>query len=120
MMLHLRDQDVGPRPERPAEGLGDQADPVGRAAREDDLLAARRADEALDAVARRLIELGVLLAERMDRAVDVGVAPLVVLAHRLDHGARLLARGSRVEADQRGAVDDPLEGRGGRAWPARA
>src|SRR2546430_4849 len=117
MMLHLREQDLVPRPERPAEGLGDQADPVGRAACEDDLLAARRADEALDAVARRLVELGRLLTERMDRAVNVGVAPLVVLAHRLDHGARLLARGSRVEVDQRVTVDDPLEDREVRARP---
>src|SRR2546430_8631558 len=46
---------------------------IGGAAREDDLLARRRADEALHAVARDLVELGRLLAQRVDRAMDVGV-----------------------------------------------
>src|SRR5207249_12263834 len=45
------------------------------------------------------------------RAVDVSVAPRVVLAHRLDHRPRPLARRGRVEVDERVAVDDPLEDR---------
>ena len=43
--------------------------------------------------------------ERVDRAVDVGVAALVVALHRLEDLARLLARGRRVEVDERLAVD---------------
>ncbi len=40
VVLHLGDEDLVPRPERPAQRLGHQAEPVGRPAREDDLLAA--------------------------------------------------------------------------------
>src|ERR1043166_7654407 len=43
--------------------------------------------------------------------MDVGVAALVVLRHRLDDRAGLLAGGRRVEIDQAVAVDLPLEDR---------
>ena len=111
VVLQLRDDDLVALREGPPDGLRDEAETVGGAAGEDDLLAARGADEALDRVARQLVELGRLLAQGVDRAVDVGVAPLVVAVHRLDHGAGLLARCARVEVDERMAVDDPLQDR---------
>jgi hypothetical protein len=111
VVLHVGDEDLVPRPERPAQRLGHQIDAVGGPAREDDLLAARRADEALDPVARRLVQLGGLFAERVDRAVHVGVARRVVLVHRLQHRAGLLAGGRRIQVDERMAVDRPGQDR---------
>ena len=73
-----------------------------------------RADEAPHRVARRLVQLGRLLAQGVDRAVHVGVALLVVARHRLQHRARLLARGGGVEVDERPAVDDARTGSGSR------
>src|SRR6185369_2868470 len=73
--------------------------------REHDLFAAGSADEALHPVARGLVELGRLLAQRVDRAMDVGVAALVVLRHRLDDRARLLAGRCRVQVDEPVTVD---------------
>src|SRR5207245_11275914 len=89
----------------------------GRPACEDDFLAAPGADEPLDTVAGGLVELGGLFAERVDGAVDVGVAPGVVLTHRLDDRPRPLARRSRVEVAAGVAVDGPLADREIRARP---
>src|SRR5205085_5691783 len=111
VMLELGDEDLVARAQRSPQRFGQQVDAVGRAPREHDLLAAGGADEALDPIARGLVELGRLLAQRVDRAMDVGVAARVVLRHRLDHRARLLAGGRRIEVDERMAVDDPLEDR---------
>src|SRR5687768_5512902 len=110
-MLELGDEDLVARPQRPSDGLGHDADPVGGAAGEDDLLPGRRPYEALDAIAGGLVELRGLLAERVDGAVDVGVRPLVVARHRLHHRARLLAGGGGVEIDERVPVHDPREDR---------
>src|SRR5262249_40920244 len=91
--------------------LRNQTEPVSGAPGEDHLFAARGADETLDGVARELVELGGLFAQGVDRAMHVRVAPLVIAAHRLEHLPRLLARGTRVEIDERMAVDDTLENR---------
>src|SRR5438445_657186 len=117
VVFELRDQHLIARPQGAAERLGQEAQPVGRPACEDDFLAAPGADEPLDTVAGGLVELGGLFAERVDGAVDVGVAPGVVLTHRLDDRPRPLARRGRVEVDEGVAVDDPLEDREIRARP---
>jgi hypothetical protein len=49
-MLELGDDDLVPGRQRPSNRLGDQAEAVGRPAREDDFLAGRGADEALDPI----------------------------------------------------------------------
>src|SRR5947208_2160073 len=117
VVFELGDEHLVAGPQRAPDRLGQKAEAVGRPAREDDLLAVLGADEPLDTVARGLVELRGLLAERVDGAVDVGVAPRVVLAHRLDHRPRPLARRGRVEVDERVAVDNPLEDREVRARP---
>src|SRR2546427_3483867 len=117
VVFELRDQHLIARPQGAAERLGQESQPDGRPACEDYFLAAPGADEPLDTVAGGLVELGGLFAERVDGAVDVGVAPGVVLTHRLDDRPRPLARRGRVEVDEGVAVDDPLEDREIRARP---
>jgi hypothetical protein len=51
--------------------LGDQIDPFSRPAHEDDLVRRRRADEAANLVARRLVSVGRSGRERVRSAVDV-------------------------------------------------
>src|SRR2546426_325022 len=103
VMLHVRDEDLVARLQRPPDGLGHDRDRIGGPPREHDLLAGRGADEALDAVARDLVELGRLLPQRVDRAMHVRVRGLVVTRHRLDHRPRLLAGGGGVADEARGA-----------------
>src|SRR4029450_6786384 len=75
MVLELRDDDlVAPR-EGPPDRLRDEAEAVRGAAGEDDFLAARRADEPLDRIARQLVELRRLLAQGVDRPGDGGGGP---------------------------------------------
>ncbi len=73
VMLHVRDEDLVPRLQRPPHGLGHDRDRIGGPPREHDLLAGRGADEALDAVARDLVELGRLFPQRVDGAMHVRV-----------------------------------------------
>src|SRR2546428_12624977 len=114
-MLELGDHDLIALRERSADGFGDQAKAVGGATGEDDLFPARGADEPLDGVAGQLVELGRLFAQGMDRAVNVRVTPLVILAHRLDHGPPPLARGTPGGVNAPPAVADPLRGPDGPA-----
>src|SRR5205807_2340073 len=82
------DEDLVAPPQRVSEGVGDEIQAVGGPAREDDFLTGGGPDEALDAIARDLVELGRFLAERVDGVMHVGVAALVVARHRFEHGPR--------------------------------
>ena len=109
VMLHLRDDDLVSGLERPSHTLGDQVDRFRGAPREDDLLAKAGAHEGPHRIARPFVELRRLFTQGMDGAVDVGVAALIVSAHRLDDLSRLLARGRRVEIGERRSIDHPLK-----------
>ena len=91
------------------EAGGDEVDPLGGAADEDDLLAAFGVEELGDAAACALVGERRLLREPVDPAVDVGVLLLVVAGHRGDDGARLLRRRGVVEIDQRLVPHPPRE-----------
>ena len=60
-----------------------------------------RVDERRDLVAGALERLGRLGAELVHGAGDVGVVPLEVVDHRVDHDLRLLRGVGAVEVDQR-------------------
>src|SRR6266545_113851 len=111
VVLHFRDDDLVPRLKRPPHALGNQIDRLRGAAREDDLLAKAGAHERAHRIAPALVELSRLLAQGVDGPMDVGVASLIVSAHRLDDLARLLARGRRVEIVEQRSVHHPLEDR---------
>src|SRR5262249_56054179 len=91
-VLHLGDEDLVAPPQRVSESVGDEVQAVGGPAREDDFLTGGGPDEALDAIARDLVELGRFLAERVDGAMHVGVAALVVAGDRLEPRPGRLAR----------------------------
>jgi len=100
VVLHLGDDDLvtGTDPVAGsglAEHPGHQVHGLRRVLGEHHLVAAGRADERGDLVARALVQRGGLLRERVDAAVHVGVVLLVVLDERVEHLARLL-RGRRV------------------------
>ena len=102
VVLHLGDEDLVARLEGAPDRLGDEVDALGGAAREDRPPRASAAPmNARTASRAALVELGRLLAERVDRPVHVGVAPLVVARHRLQHrpsasGSRRRSRGTRA------------------------
>jgi hypothetical protein len=106
VVLELAHDDLVARLKGPAHRLRHQVDPLGSAAREDDLLAAPGAHEGAHCVPGRLVPLGGFLTQGVDGAVHVGVAGLVVVRHRLDHRERLLAGGGRVEIHERVPVHD--------------
>ena len=94
-----------------APGVGDEVDPLGRAAGEDHLARGRRVDELARRLARALVPLGRPLGEQVDAAVHVRVRGLVEVADRVQHLPRLLRAGRRVEIGERLAVDLLLEDR---------
>ena len=99
------DQDLVARLEvGAAPTAGDEVDPLGHAAHEDDFLGIARIDEGADLFARAFEIAGRGFAERIDAAVDIGVFRLVAMTHGVDHGPRFLRAGGAVEEDQRFAV----------------
>ncbi len=78
----------------------DQVDRLGRVAGPDDLGALARVDEARHLRAGGLEGVGRAGRDLVHAAVDVGVVVLVVVDQALDHRARLLRAGRRVEVHQ--------------------
>ncbi len=102
-----------------APRLRDEVDRLGRAAREDDLLGARRVEEPPDDVAGVLVGLGRAPGELVRGAVDVAVVAGVVARDRVDHGLRLLRGRGVVEPDQRASRARAGRARGSRGAPSR-
>jgi hypothetical protein len=110
VMLETRDDDLVARQQaRPAVGLRDEVDRLGRAADKNDFGRGRGVDEAPHLLARALVEGRRLLGERMHAAVHVGVVGARVVGDRVDDGRGLLRRGGVVEVGERMAVDAPRE-----------
>jgi hypothetical protein len=87
-------------------GVRDEIQRLGRTAREDHLAFRWRVHESSHFGARRLVSGRRALGEPVDATVDVRIRVLVVVAHRVEHLARLLRRSSRVEECDRLAVDE--------------
>ena len=105
VVLHHRQDDLVARPEvRGAPGVGHEVDGLGRAAREDDLLAPRRAHELLDLGACALVAFRRAVREEVRPAVHVRVRLEVVVVQRVQHHSGLLRGRRRVEVQQRLAV----------------
>src|SRR3954454_9520089 len=96
---------------REAPGIGDEIDPLGRVAGEDDLAGVGRVEEGPYPFPRMLERLGRALGQHVDTAVDVRVRGLVDPRHRIEHLPRLLRAGGRIEEGERLAVDLLLEDR---------
>ena len=94
-----------------APGVGDEVDRLRRAAGEDHLARGGRIDELARRLACALVRLGRPLREQIDAAVHVRVRGLVEVADRVQHLARLLRAGRRVEIRERLSVDLLLEDR---------
>ncbi len=110
VVLHPRDQDlVAWLQVRARPALRDQVDRIGAPAREDDLAAVRRVDQALHLHAGAFVRLGRAFAQQMRRAMDVRVVVPVVVVQRVQDLPRLLRRVGVVEVDQRPAVHDLAE-----------
>ena len=118
MMLEHRQHDPVARLQiGAAPALGDEVDPLGRAADEDDLVGRRRADEAGDPPPRRLEGEGHLRRALVDAAMDGRIGFGIAARDRVDHRLRLLRRGGGVEIGpafgDRREVGDMVEGAGG-------
>ena len=105
VVLHLgQDDDVAAIDVLATPRIRDEVDRLGRVAGEHDLVRVRGVDEPGDAGAGRFIGRRGPLADLVDPAVDVRVVLAVVGIHGVNHGLRLLARGRRVEIDERLSV----------------
>jgi len=106
VVLHLGEQNrvaLAQLVERPS--VGDEVQPLGGAARENNFLAGAGVEVVSDSLARALVRLGGAVAQLVDATVHVGVIMLVVAANRIDDLMRLLAACGVVEINQRVAVD---------------
>ena len=110
MMLETRDDDLVARQQaRPAVGLRDEVDRLGRAADKDDFGRGGGVDEAPHLLARALVEGRRLLGERVHAAVHVGVVRARVVGDRIDDRGGLLRRSRVVEIGERVAIDASRE-----------
>ena len=111
-MLHLGEEDgvaltqVVARPR-----VGDEVDGFGHVLGEDQLAVGGGADEAGELAAGAFVGGRRLLGDGVDAAVGVRVMRLVDVVHRIEHGARLLRRRSRVEVDEPAPVHLTVEER---------
>ena len=99
----------------PPPALGDQVDPLGRPAHEDDLARGAGPEETPRGLARAFVGVGRSRRQGVRRAVDVGVLALVEAGDALDDRARLLRGGGVVEPDERTPVH--LLGEDGKVAP---
>ena len=105
VMLERREDDLVARlQEFPAVGLGDEIDPFGGAADEDDFLRRRGAEKRLHLLPGLLEGVGRTGRQRVRAAVDVRVVVRVEMRDGVDHALRLLRRGGIVEPGQRLAM----------------
>ena len=98
---------------------GDEIDRLGGVAGEHDLAPVGGVDEPLHLAPGGIVRGGRALAEIVDAAMDVGVVVLVEVLERVDHRARLLSAGRRVEIDQRPVVHPGGEDREVAPYPRR-
>ena len=94
----------------PAPGRGHQVQPVGGAAREDDLRGAFRIDELRHRAPRILVRLRGSPGEGMECSAGVCVRAGIEPRQRFDDRPRSQRGGRRVQVDQRTSVDALLEG----------
>ncbi len=113
MVLELGQKDRPARGEEvPAVGVGHEVERLGGVLREQDLrVGPRRPDEPSHGSPCHLELPGGLLRDGVDATVHVRVGGLVVVVHRVEHGARPLGRRGRVEIDEPFAVRLLLEQR---------
>ncbi len=105
VVLDFAEDDLIAGREARAAGVGDEIDPLGRAADENDLLRARPPEEPLHRGPGPFVGVGRAGGEGVSPAMDVRIVGGVVVGDRLDHLPRLLGRGRIVEPGQRLAVD---------------
>ena len=111
MVLHLGDEDFVAGLEGLANTGGDQIDRLGAAPGPHDLVGGRSIQIAGDGLAGGLEGLGRFIGQGVQAAVDIGIATLHRRRQGVDHRARLLRRGGRVQIDQRLAVHLPRQDR---------
>ena len=112
VVLHLAAHDHVARPAvRAAVGVGDEVEGLRGIAHEDALATIARIHEAGDRVARGLVGVGRLGGDRVHPAMHVGVVVLVDVVHRVQHLARGLRGGRRIQVRERVAVDLPRQDR---------
>ena len=104
MLQHGEDDPVPLAQIRRTPALGDEVDPLGRTAHEDDLVLALRPDEIGDAPPCRFVAERHLRAAPIDAAMDGRVILAQSARHRVDHLLRLLRGCRRVEIMPRPAV----------------
>src|SRR5690625_3383016 len=110
MVLQLRDDDFVTRFQKAlAAAEGDKIDGFGRAAGEDDLIAALRVQYLRRLCARLFEDVCRFLTEAMHTAMHVRVALLHNCRHRRDDLPGLLRTGGAVEIDQRPPVNLALK-----------
>jgi hypothetical protein len=120
VMVELADDDDVPGPEVvEAPRVRDEVDPLGRAAREDDLPRGRSVHEPGDRLARFLVRGRRAFRQLVDAAMHVRVLVLVEAAQPVEHLARLLGARGRVEERDRLSVDQLVEDRKVRAQAVR-
>ena len=84
--------------------LGNQVDPLGSAAHEDDFAGRRGVEEAADLFAGGLVGIRGPGRQFMRRAVDVGILVSVEVTEAVDDALRLLGGRGIIQPDQRPAV----------------
>ena len=106
VMLHLRQQDFVARLQVLTAPRGShEVDAFGRAAREHDLVGAPGVDELCRSGASGFIARRRAIAQFVNAPMHVRVVAFVVIAQRVNHRARFLARRRVVEINQRMPVD---------------
>ncbi len=96
---------------RPPPGGGDQVQPFGRPAHEDDFLVGRGINEPRHLRPHPFIGIGRIGRELINPPVDIGVAGGIKGADRLDHAFRLLRRCAAIEIGNPGIGASGIENR---------
>ena len=112
VMLQDRQQDLVPLADvvHPP-GCGDEVDPVGRSPGPHQLRGIPTPDPGGDLPPGRLEGVGRPSAQLVDAPMDIGVVPLVVGRHGVEHGPGLLGGRGIVQVDQGMTVDLLIESR---------
>ena len=101
VVLHDRKHDLVALRELRAPAGRDEVDRLGGSAREDQLGGIGRADVAGNRAAGRLVRFGGPIPQLVGAPMHVGVIACVKAANGFDNRARLLARSTIVDVDQR-------------------
>ena len=111
VVLHLRRDDLIARLQALCQARRDQIEGFGPALGPDDLVGAFGVQEAGDGFPRLFESLGRLIGQGVQATVNVGIGAFHRRGQGIDHRARLLRRGGRVQIDQRLAVHRPRQDR---------